>query len=444
MRLQSPLNKMTVKTTEMYGGKVRLHTLHTDKFKMSRFSINFIMKSDKYYTPLYKLMLSVMMRGSERYPTITDINKALDERYGASVSYRCVRMGDKSVFKISCKLLGEEFVFNGDKTRILEEVMEILSDILFHPVKDENGVFLEAYADSEKKIAIDAINSRINDPKSYASEQCSRIMFKDSDYELNEGDVELIKSFTSKELTENVNRFFDECNVECFYIGNESHDRIESLIEREFPLGCCKKSDIEYREVPFVCQRSDIQFAEEEKAVSQGRLVLGYRCGTVLSDSDYYAMLIFNEIFGGGSVSKLFMNVREKKSLCYYCYSSLHSATGTIKVGCGIDPVKKDDAESEIASQLDAMKCGDFTDDEIDTAKRTLISGLRQISDSPAAIEAYFMRRYMSGINESPNRACERISEVTREEIIDAANKVELDTVYFLKGTDDGEVLDYE
>ncbi len=436
--------KMTVKTTEIYKGKLRLHSIYTDKFKMSRFSINFIVKSDKYYTPLYKLMLSVIMRGSKKYPTITDINRALDERYGAAVSYRCVRVGDKSVFKLSCKLLGEEYVFSGDKTRILDEVVEILSDILFEPLTDEKGLLLESYVDSEKKIAVDAINAKINDPKSYASEQCTKNMFKGSPYEPHEGDIELINSFTPQELTESIGRFFDECRVECYYIGNEPHGGVKSLIEQYFQYKDINTSHVDYNEKPFVCSRADIQYIEEEKTVSQGRLVLGYRCSTVLSDSDYYAMALFNEIFGGGSVSKLFMNVREKKSLCYYCYSSLHSATGTIKVGCGIDPAKKEEAFSEIGTQLKAMKNGEFTDDEIETAKRTLVSGLRQIGDSPAAIEAYLMRRLMSNIGEAPNTASERISAVTREEIIKAANKVELDTVYFLNGTDFGEVCEDE
>ena len=193
-----------------------------------------------------------------------------------------------------------------------------------------------------------------------------------------------------------------------------------------------------YAESAFEGNRDEPRYVEEEKDVSQGRLVLGYRCSTVLSDDDYYAMALFNEIFGGGSVSKLFMNVREKKSLCYYCYSSLHSATGTIYVGCGIDPMKKDDAIREIGTQLDAMKRGDFSDEEIETARRTLISGIRQINDSPASVEAFMFRRLLSGVSETSEEACETITSVTRRNVIEAAQKVVLDTVYFLKGNDDG------
>ncbi len=428
---------MKTKTTTLCNGKLHLHSIYTDKFKMSRFSVNFIVKSDKYYTPLYKLMLSVMMRGSVKYQTITDINKALDERYGAAVSYRCVRVGDKSVFKLSCKLLGEKFIFNGDNTRILDEVIEILSDILFNPLRDENGLLLSSYVESEKKIATDAINAKINDPKAYASEQCTKNMFHGSIYELHEGDIDLINSFTAQELTENIIKFFDGCRVECYYIGNEPHDKVKSLIENNFRFDKNSRCDLEYCEKPFVTDRDAVQYISEEKDVSQGRLVLGYTCGTVLSDGKYYAMALFNEIFGGGSVSKLFMNVREKKSLCYYCYSSLHSATGTIKVGCGIDPAKRDEAFIEIGAQLEAMKNGDFSDEEIKTARCTLISGLRQIYDSPSSIEAYALRRLLAGVSDSPEQALARIESVKKEEIIAAAQMVTLDTVYFLNGTED-------
>ena len=431
---------MISKTTEIYNGKIRLHTVDTDVFKMSRFSVNFITKSDKYRTPLTRLMLSVMMRGSEKYPTITEINKALDEQYGAAVTLNNVIVGDKSINKISCKILKESFALEANGAKILENVIAILSEILFNPLKDEQGLFLSSYTESEKRIAIDAIRSRINDPKAYASWKCSKCMFEGSEYAVNgDGDEELIDSFTTENITENLDNFMRECRIECYYIGNEPHEYVESLIRRYFSVADYGFRDIAFMERAYVTDRADVKNIEEISDISQGRLVLGYRCGTILSDKDYYAMALFNEIFGGGSVSKLFMNVREKKSLCYYCYSSLHSATGTIKVGCGIDPEMKEDALSEIAAQLDAMRSGDFTQAEMETARKTLVSGFRQIGDSPASIEAFAFRRLLAGIDESVDNCREAIMNVSVDDVVRAANKVELDTVYFLCGNGEEE-----
>ena len=429
---------MEIRHSEIYGGKLRLHTLTTDRFKMSRFSINFIVNSDARLSPLYKLMLAVMMRGSEKYPTITALNHALDERYDTTVAYTNTRVGDKSIYKISCKMLKNKYVFKGDNTKILDEILEIVSDILLHPVKDNEGLLRSSLVESEKRIEIDNINARINDPKAYASEQCSRNMFKGSKYEVYGGNIPLVSSFTARELADSIQRFFEECRIECFYVGDESHERILSLVEENFPFPSVYDEEIKYTEDKFETDRAE-QYIEEDQDVSQARLVLGYRCGTVLADEDYYAMALFNEIFGGGSTSKLFMNVREKKSLCYYCYSSLHSATGTIKVGCGIDPRKKDDALTEIDAQLNAMKAGDITDAELETAKRTVIAGLRQVNDSPAAIEAYTFRRILAGVDETVEDSRNKISALTKEVVIKAAGKVVLDTVYFMNGEEEEE-----
>ncbi len=431
---------MILKTTDILNGKIRLHSVQTDKFKATRFSVNFICERDEYYSPLARLMLQVMMRGSESYPTVIAINKALDERYGATVSVRSSVVGDKSVHKISCKMLKDKYAFADDDTDIFDGVMSVLSDILFHPLKDNRGLLCEAFVESEKKIAIDHLNAKKNDLKAYASEQCSKNMFKDSKYGVAiDGNVELIRSFTSEDLTENISRFFQECRIECFYIGDEDHSKVQRLIKKYFVLENPEKYDISYGEKPFERKGNDVKYIQEEEDVSQGRLVLGYRCGTVLSDSEYYSMLLFNEMFGGASVSKLFLNLRERKSLCYYCYSSLHSATGTVKVGCGIDPAKKDDAQNEIAFQLSAMQNGDFTDSEIETAKHTLIASFRQINDSPASIEAFLLRRIFAGVCEEPQICCEKIAAVSRDEVIAAANRMKLDTVYFLNGNGDGE-----
>ena len=424
---------MKINHSEINNGKLRLHTLTTDRFKMSRFSINFIVNSDARRSPLYKLMLAVMMRGSEKYPTITALNQALDERYDATVAYTNTRMGDKSVYKLSCKLLKNKYVFKGDDTRILDEVLEIVSDILLHPLKDADGLLKSSYVESEKRIEIDNINARVNDPKSYASEQCSRHMFKGSKFEIYGGNCALVESFTARELTDAIDGFFKECRIECFYVGDESHERILELVERNFPFNDSFDTDIVYSEDKFESPR-EAQYIEEDKDITQARLVLGYRCGTILSDKDYYAMALCNEIFGGGSTSKIFMNVREKKSLCYYCYSSLHSATGTLKVGCGIDPSKKEDALSEIAAQLDAMKSGDITDGELMTARKTIIAGLCQIDDSPAAIEAYTFRRILAGVEETPEDSKRRVLAVTKDDVVRAAQKIVLDTVYFMNG----------
>lgn len=420
-------------------GALRFHVINTDKFKMSRLSFNFILPADKEKSPLTRIMLAVMMRGCEKYPSIVSINKRLDELYGATVSWRAVSVGERHIFRISCEILSNKYRLPEDKTDILYEVAKVILEILFNPRLDENGLLPESNFESEKKLAIDAIRSKINDQKAYSAEQCRRIMLEGSPAGISvEGSEEQIEGFTLEQVSENIQYFLNNSALECYYIGSDDTDAVVSLVTDAFSK--LNRSEIALLGEEKALTReenSSIRETTKKMNVSQGRLNIGYTCGVVMSDEDYPAMNLFNEIFGGSSVAKLFINVREKQSLCYYCYSSYHSATGTVMIGCGIKPENREKAYAEIEKQLIAMQSGDFTDEEIETAKRTIISGARQIYDNPSALEAFDFRRILAGVSETSEELIEKIKSVTREDVVRMAKKVRIDTVYFLYG--DGE-----
>jgi predicted Zn-dependent peptidase len=385
-----------------------------------------------------------MMRGCEKYPSIVSINRRLDELYGATVSWRAVSVGERHIFKISCEILSNKYRMPEDNTDILYEVARVILEILFNPRIDENGLLSKSNFESEKKLAIDAIRAKINDQKAYSAEQCRRIMLEDSPAGISvEGTEEQIEAITLRQISEGIEYFLNNAALECYYIGNDNVEPTVALIEDAF-------SKLKGREGYELCgenaltRQNDFKMREvsEKMNVSQGRLNIGCTCGAVMSDEDYYAMSLFNEIFGGSSVAKLFMNVREKQSLCYYCYSSYNSAVGTIMIGCGIKPENRERAYDEIEKQLLAMRRGDFSDEEIETAKRAIISGARQIYDSPAALEAFGFRRILAGVAEQPEELIKKIESVGRDEIVRVAQKVKIDTVYFLYGDGKEELCD--
>ena len=427
---------MLEKTIEISKGKLNFHIINTNKFKMSRLSFNFILPADKINSPKTKLMLSVMMRGSKSYPTISALNKRLDELYCATVSSNATSIGANHIFKISCEMISNKYRFKDDKTDILQSVADFVLDIIFNPLTDERGLLRESYIESEKKIAIDAIRAKINDQKAYASELCKKNMLVDDPSGISvSGSEEIINSFTAKDLTENIEWFLENSIVECYYIGDGDGEVIAERVGNAFAKHTEKKTS------QICCERAfksangenEKEICEKMK-IMQGRLNIGCSCDTVMSDDDYYSMCLFNEIFGGASVSKLFMNVREKKSLCYYCYSSYNSANGTLMISCGIKPENKDEALNEIKKQLLDMKEGIFSDEDIASAKKTTVSGLKQVSDSPSAIEAFKFRRFLAGVCEDNQECAKKIRNVTREQIIAVAKKVKIDTIYFLSG----------
>ena len=339
-------------------GALRFHVINTDKFKMSRLSFNFILPADVERTPLTRIMLAVMMRGCEKYPSIVSINKRLDELYGATVSWRVVSLGERRIFKISCEMLSNKYRLPNDKTDILCEVAKVILEILLNPRLDNNGLLLESNFESEKKIAIDAIKAKINDQKAYAADQCKRIMLAGTPAGISsEGSEEQIEGFTLEQVSENIEYFLHNSAIECYYIGSDSTDGVVSLISNSFSTLNRDLDDFVGGEKPLIRDQSVPHREVTEKMnVSQGRLNLGYTCGVIMSDADYFAMSMFNEMLGGSSVSKLFINVREKQSLCYYCYSAYRSATGTVMIGCGIKPDNREKAFSEIEKQILAIQ----------------------------------------------------------------------------------------
>ena len=426
-------------------GALRFHVINTDKFKMSRLSFNFILPADKERSPLTRIMLAVMMRGCEKYPSIVSINKRLDELYGATVSWRAVSVGERHIFRISCEILSNKYRLPDDKTDILCEVAKVILEILFNPRLDKNKLLSRPNFESEKKLAIDAIKAKINDQKAYSAERCRRIMLEGSPAGISaEGSVEQIEGFTLEQVSENIEYFLNNSALECYYIGSDDVDGVISLVSDAFSKLNRNEKNFVGGEKPLIRGEDEpLRSVTERMNVSQGRLNIGYTCGVIMSDADYPAMSLFNEIFGGSSVAKLFINVREKQSLCYYCYSSYHSATGTVMIGCGIKPENREKAFAEIEKQLLAMQSGEITDEEIKTAKRTVISGARQIYDSPSALEAFGFRRILAGLSETSEELIEKIQKVSKEEIVRVAQRVRLDTVYFLYG-DGEEEFDYE
>lgn len=421
------------------NGKWRLHAMKTDKFKVSYLTFRFIMPKCAYRTPLTKLMLSVMMRGSEHYPTVTDINRRLDELYDTTLSLNSASTGDRCIFTVSCKMLNNKFLLDGDTTDVLLEAVKLVEDVLCAPLLDSNGFLCEEYVESEKKIAIDNIRSIVNDQRAYALKKCFERMLEGTPFGISSsGDEATVSAFTARELSENIDYFRQNASVECFYIGSENAERVARVIGDRFDCFVVSSIGKKYNEYAFKSGRDNVIMASEAMDVSQTRIAMGYTCDTVLSDSDHFAMAVANEIYGGMSVSKLFMNVREKKSLCYYCHSSYRSDRGTMRVECGVAPKNCDAAINEISYQLDELKSGNITESEIEMAKRALISSFIQSNDSPAALTTFEFRRLLAGVVQTQEDCINAINAVTKEQIIAVAGKIKLDTVFVLEGCESG------
>ncbi len=167
--------------------------------------------------------------------------------------------------------------------------------------------------------------------------------------------------------------------------------------------------------------------------VTQGKLCMGFRTGgACVWKKNYPALLVFNALYGGTATSKLFMNVREKLSLCYYASSALEPIKGIMMVSSGVEFDKMNQAQAEILAQLEAVKAEDFTDEELTSAKQAVRNVYQSALDSRAQLEQYWLGAAVTGLDETPEELIARVERVTAREVSAVAAGMELDTVYRL------------
>ena len=183
---------------------------------------------------------------------------------------------------------------------------------------------------------------------------------------------------------------------------------------------------------------------EDEMSVTQGKLCMGFRLGDCMDEPDFASIYVFNAVYGGSVTSKLFMNVRERLSLCYYASSMVDTHKGLMLVSSGVDFDKVEQAKAEIIAQLDAVKNGDITDDELEAAKRCVASDLRACLDSQGELEGFYLANTIEGLDFTPDELAALVEDVSREDVIKVAESVVLDAIYFLRGNGEAEGEDDE
>ncbi len=419
-----------------------LSAIQTDKFKTETLSVSIVMPTDKKVSPTSLLALSILKRGSERYKTLGELNLRLDELYATAISMKGQRLGNANILGFSADMLCEEYT--DGKTDILGGVLDVLTQMLYHPLTDGNGNFLSSYIESEKNNQCDSIKAQINNPRAYASKRCREIMFEGDPYGISLlGTVETVSRITEAELSAAYRSLLSDYRYDFFYIGPRTIEEVARRIEEAFPCESHREQICEVvQSVPK--KRADkVRRVTEEMPLAQGKLVIGFTTETNIKSEDFFAMKVLNEIYGASPVSKLFMNVRERLSLCYYCSSYYDNFKGALFVSCGVSPENREKAEREILKQLSEIVKGNVSDEEFEAAKRSLYNNYRSLSDSPSHLEGYYFCRNEFGVDCSIDQCMERIRAVKLSDVIRVAANVCPDTVYFLNGSgEEGEDAD--
>ena len=415
--------------TKQLAPGITLRCCRDSRFKTGALSFQLVRPMAKDEAAKNALLCSVLLRGTTRHSDLRSITDHLDDLYGASVSTLVRRVGDYQTTGLYCGFMDDRFALPGD--RVLEPMVRFLEELLLDS-PTENGGFLRSFVESEKRNLASTIDSELNDKRAYAMGKLLKTMCRADTFGIPRlGEKEDVLAIDAADLYRHYRRILKESPIQIFYVGSAAPETVEALLS---PIW--QRLDRDCRPLPPQTGFHPCQGAKEEEIldVTQGKLCLGYTTPITNRDDAFPAMQVLNTLFGAGMTSKLFMNVREKLSLCYSVGSSYYGSKGILTVSAGIDFDKEELTRQEIEAQLNACKTGDITDEELLSAKEALLSSLRATHDSPGAIEGYYATAALSGTKLSHRQYMEAVEAVTREQVVAAAAGVQLHSSYFLKG----------
>ena len=418
------------------AGGVELAVNRTDKFKTGLLSATLTVPLRRETATAVALIPEVLSRGSRNYPDMERLSAAADELYGASLGPVVRQRGESQCVSFLCGVIDDRYTLDG--SAVLEGAAGLAGEMLLDPCT-ENGSFRADYVKGEGANLADRIRARMNDKRSWSVFRLVQEMCAGELYAVDKlGDADEAASMTADRLWADYRRLLKDSKVAFYYGGSASPERVEETVRRAFaPL-------IAGRTAPVECQvpaepKGPVRTVTDVMDVTQGKLTLGFRTGGVtLSGPDYPALLVFNALYGGSANSRLFLNVREKLSLCYYASSMIDKLKGLMVVSSGVEFAQFDRAQEAILEQLEEIRQGRIGGEELNAAILSVVNGLRGRLDSQGQMEDDWVTKMICGQAPDDGSALIRAVERVRlEQVAQMAQKIKLDTVYRLTGKED-------
>ncbi len=410
---------------------VWLNYIQTDRFKTGCFSLNLLRPLSYENAAPNALLPSVLLRGCEGTPDMQAISQHLDSLYGASVGTLIRKKGEVQSVGLYADFLEDRYAENEP---LFSQMMDFIRRLTFAPCL-ENGGFVPEFVDGERRNLSNTIDARINEKRAYAVNRLLHHMCRDEAYSVPRlGEKDTLAHQTGQTLYTRWNDLLTTAPMELFYLGQQPKDAVLDAMNRL--LSGLNRREIVPVSTQLLCPERPVQYVEEAMDVTQGKLTMGFRTPITVHDPRYPAMMLLNAVYGAGMTSKLFLQIREEQSLCYYASSSMDKFKGIMIVGSGIEFDNYHVARDGILNQLDLCKQGEISDWELESARSYLLSALRTGNDSPGRLDDYAIGQSIAGLTGTMDDLAAQLKTVTREQVVEAANTLSLDTVYFLKGVE--------
>ena len=408
---------------------INLHIINTDKFKTNLSAVFLTMPLNRDNVTKNALIPMVLRRGSSELTNIEEINNKLDEMYGADFNCGVDKTGDNHILKFYMESINNNFL--PEKENLLEESMKVLLDIVFNPLIENNG-FKNEYVESEKENLKQIILGKIDNKAKYAYDRCIEEMYKDKPFGLYKyGYVEDLESINAKNLYEYYKKMLSECKIDIFISGEVNDESKEILDNNENIKNINERQPIYNKKSEKADSVEEEKVIEEKMEVSQGKLVIGLEVGKNDKESKYSA-LIYNAILGGTPTSKMFQNVREKAHLAYVAGSNYIRHKNNVFIRCGIEIADYQKALDLIKVQIEDMKKGDFTEEDIKNAKASIVAMIKSIPEEQDSEMMYYFGQEISEHKMDYNEYEQNVQKVQKQDVIDIANSIKTNTIYFL------------
>lgn len=419
---------MSALKRENIGEEVYFNSIHETRFKTMKITAAAFLPLAEETAAQNALLAQILTRSCAAYPSLRSLEKKLRSLYGAVLYSDVRKIGDRQCLSFSVSGLDDQYAF--DQTQISAELTKLLCSILFKPNTEDN-CFLQTELAQSKRQLTDLMDSEFNDKRIYAVSSCIKLMCEGTPFGIERfGTRDNVEQTDGKTLYHAWESMLKQARFEIICVGASDMSKAKSIFAEAFS---------KIRRTPAVLSNdclqagTEVKSRTEEMELAQSKLVMGLTAGAAFPDSRAFTLMLLSAVLGGTPNSKLFANVREKQSLCYYCVSRYNGNKGYILIESGVEGKNLEKAQAAILREMEEMKSGNITDFEIQSAKLALENSLRSVTDTVSGIEAFYLSRILEEEQLEPREIAERINKVTKEQLVEAAEHLRLDTVYILK-----------
>lgn len=403
-------------------------TLPDSRFKTAQVTVGLFLPLSRETVEEYALLPRLLTRACAAYPDFTALNRRLNELYGAAVTGQVTRVGEAQGLIFTAECTGDRYALNGEE--VTAECIRLLCEMLFSPAL-ENGLFRRVDVETERRCLAEDVRAQINEKRWYARCRAEELLCPNEAYSIGRyGSAEKIEQLTPEKLTAAWKRMLREATVKITIQSDREMPEVEAALQQGFsavegrkPLSCITDT---------TTQMPELRRQVERMPINQSKLVMGFRTGCAEPHADVTATRLMNAVLGGTPSSLLFRNVREKLSLCYYCSSAYDRMKGVLLVQSGVDEANADRTEQEILKQVAALANGEFTDEDLESARRCVIQNFETVNDSQSGLAGWYLAQALLPELITPAELQEQLLAVDREAVIRAARRLRCECVYLL------------